>query len=288
MAFLKRRRFISVIGRKSPMPDGVWMKCPGCKRAVYKAEVEANLQVCPGCNYHHRITARKRVEVTADPDSFQETHADIQTLDPLRFTVRLEDDREVTYLSKVEQAKQKSGLQEALLTGYCRIEGEPAVLGVMDPYFVGGSMGCAVGERFCRAVEDAVRDRLPLVVFAASGGARMQEGILSLMQMAKTADAVRALNDAALPYITIMTDPTYGGVYASFASLGDITLAEPGAMCGFAGPRLIEGALKVKLPPGFQSAEYQYEHGFIDQIVKRTELRPLLSKLLRYLAPKAA
>lgn len=281
MAFLKRRRFISVIGRKSPMPDGLWMKCPGCKKTVYKAEVEANLQVCPACSFHHRITARVRIDFTADPESFQETHTDIETVDPLEFTVG-----GTTYLSKVEQAREKSGLVEALVTGYARIEEAPVVLGVMDPYFMGGSMGSAVGEKFCRAAEDAVRERLPLVVFTASGGARMQEGILSLMQMAKTSDAVRWLNDAGLPYITVLTDPTYGGVYASFATLGDVIVAEPGAMCGFAGPRLIEGALKVKLPEGFQSAEYQYEHGFLDQIVKRTELRPLLGRLLRYLGPQ--
>lgn len=278
MDFFKRRRFTSVIGRKSPMPDGVWMKCPKCKEAVYKADVESNLQVCPSCSFHHRIGAQTRVEWTADPGSFEETHLDIQTVDPLNFTVG-----EVTYLSKVEQAKSKSGLQEALVTGKARIEDSPLILGVMDPYFMGGSMGSALGEKFCRAVEDAVRERMPMVVFAASGGARMQEGILSLMQMAKTADAVALLNEAGLPYITVLTDPTYGGVYASFATLGDVILAEPGAMCGFAGPRLIEGALKVKLPEGFQSAEYQYEHGFVDQIVKRTEMRATLGKLLRYL-----
>lgn len=285
MAFLKRNRFISVIGRKSPVPDGIWMKCPGCKQTVYKAEVEANMQVCPACSYHHRITARARLDLILDPDSFQETHTDIQTTDPLNFTVSGEGDKEVTYLSKVEQAKQKSGLQEALITGFGAIEGARTAVGAMDPYFMGGSMGSALGEKFCRCVDDAVDQRLPLVVFAASGGARMQEGILSLMQMAKTADAVRRLNDAALPYISVLTDPTYGGVYASFATLGDIIIAEPKAMCGFAGPRLIEGALKVKLPPGFQSAEYQFQHGFLDQIVKRTELRPTLGKLLRYLSP---
>lgn len=281
MDFFKRRRFTSVIGRKSPMPDGVWMKCPKCKEAVYKADVESNLQVCPSCSFHHRIAARTRVDWTADPGTFEETHLDIQTVDPLNFTVG-----EVTYLSKVAQAKSKSGLQEALITGRARIEDSPLVLGVMDPYFMGGSMGSALGEKFCCAVEDALRERLPMVVFAASGGARMQEGILSLMQMAKTADAVALLNEAGLPYITVLTDPTYGGVYASFATLGDVVLAEPGAFCGFAGPRLIEGALKVKLPEGFQSAEYQYEHGFVDQIVKRTEMRATLGKLLRYLTPQ--
>jgi acetyl-CoA carboxylase carboxyl transferase subunit beta len=263
------------------MPDGLWLKCPGCKKTVYKAEVEANMQVCPACSYHHRITARARIEAMVDPETFEETHTDIQTVDPLTFTVG-----ETTYLSKVHQAKEKSGLQEALITGIGQIEGARTVIAAMDPYFMGGSMGSAVGEKFCRATEDALRERLPMVAFTASGGARMQEGILSLMQMAKTADAVGRLNEAGLPYITVLTDPTYGGVYASFATLGDFIVAEPGAMCGFAGPRLIEGALKVKLPEGFQSAEYQLNNGFLDQIVKRTELKPLLGKLLRYISPQ--
>jgi acetyl-CoA carboxylase carboxyl transferase subunit beta len=255
------------------------MKCPGCKHAVFRGEVETNQMVCPGCGYHHRIGARKRIELMADPDSFIETHVQLQAGDPLEFKVG-----EITYLQKVQQAKDASGINEALVTGTARIEQAHAVLGVMDPFFMGGSMGSAVGEKFCRAAQDAIREQTPLIVFAASGGARMQEGILSLMQMAKTADAVRQVNEAGVPYISVLTDPTTGGVYASFASLGDIVLAEPGALIGFAGPRLIQGALRVKLPAGFQSAEYQFNIGFIDKIVKRSELRPLLGKLLRYLA----
>ncbi len=279
MPFLNRRRFVSVIGRKSAVPEGVWVKCPGCAQAVYRNEVDENQQVCPNCGHHYRINARKRIEYTLDPGSFEETHAAVETVDPLEFTVG-----GVTYEQKVAKAKATHGLKEALVTGFGAVEETRAAFGFMDPYFMGGSMGSALGEKFCRLAQDAIRERLPLVVFAASGGARMQEGILSLMQMAKTADAVRQLNEAGSPYISVLTDPTTGGVYASFASLGDVVLAEPKALIGFAGPRLIEGALKVKLPEGFQTAEYQASHGFVDRIVARSEMRETLGKFLRYLS----
>ena len=282
MAFLKRRRFISVIGRKSAVPDGLWMKCPGCNQPVLRSEVEQNQWVCPLCSFHHRISARQRIEYLTDPDSFEETNAAIESADPLGFEI---EEVSYSYLSKLEGYKKKTGLNEALVTGRASIQEQPTVLGVMDFGFCGASMGSVVGEKFCLAAEDALRDRLPLTVIAASGGARMQEGILSLMQMAKTAGAVHALNDAGIPYICVLTNPTTGGVTASFATLGDVTLAEPGAEIGFAGKRLIEGALKVKLPEGFQSAEYQYENGFVDQIVQRTELRSVLGRLLLYLRP---
>lgn len=281
MPFLNRRRFIPVRGRRSIMPDGVWMKCVGCNQAIYRAEVEANLQVCPACGYHYRLTARKRIELTVDPDTFQETHQQVQTVDALGFAVG-----DVKYLDKIDAAKEKTGLNEAIVTGFAAIEQTRCVLGVMDFSFRGGSMGSALGEKFCRAAADAIRERLPLLVFSSSGGARMEEGILSLMQMAKTAEAVYQMNEAGIPFISVLTDPTTGGVYASFASLGDIIIAEPGAHIGFAGPRLIEGALKVKLPEGFQSAEFQFENGFLDRIVPRSEMRPFLGKLLRYLTPQ--
>lgn len=280
MPFFKRRRFVSVIGRKSAVPDGVWMKCSSCNQAVYRAEVEENQQVCPACGYHYRINAAKRIEWLVDPGSFRETHTELQTVDPLEFTVG-----DVTYQEKIEKTKQATGLQEALITGAARIENHPLMLVVMDSTFMMGSMGSVFGEKFCRAVDDAVGERVPCVAFAASGGARMQEGMLSLMQMAKTANAVRELNEARIPYISVLTDPTSGGVYASLASLGDIILAEPGAYVGFAGTRLIEGALNVTLPEGFQRAEYQFANGFIDQIVKRGDMRATLGRLLEYLTP---
>ncbi len=283
MAIFKRKRFISYIGRKSAVPDGLWMKCAGCNQAIYKNDIEQNQEVCPSCGHHYRVNASKRIEITADPETFQETHAGIRTKDPLQFTVG-----DVAYLQKVEKAQQATGLTEAIVTGFAQVQGVRSVLAVMDSTFIMGSMGSALGEKFCRAAEDAVQERVPFVLFAASGGARMQEGILSLMQMAKTANAVRMLNEEGIPYVSILTDPTTGGVYASMASLGDIVLAEPGAYIGFAGARLIEGALKVKLPEGFQRAEYQFGNGFVDRIVPRTEMREVLGKFLAYLAPRAA
>jgi len=280
MPFFKRRKFVSVVGRKSVVPDGLWMKCSNCNQAVYRAEVEKNQQVCPACGHHYRINSAKRIEWTVDPGSFEETHTQLQTSDPLGFSVG-----DVTYQEKIEKTQEATQLPEALVTGLATLDGQRTVLAVMDSTFMMGSMGSVFGEKFCRAVKDAVRERIPLVVFAASGGARMQEGILSLMQMAKTADGVRELNDAGIPYIVVLTDPTSGGVYASLASLGDIILAEPGAYIGFAGTRLIEGALNIEVPEGFQRAEYQFQNGFVDRIVKRSDMAPTLAKLLRYLSP---
>lgn len=283
MSLFSRKRVFSRGGAKTEMPEGLWTKCESCLQMVYRAEFEENLKVCPSCGRHYRIGARQRVAITADENSFLETHADLLTADPLSFHVG-----EESYLQRAARAREKSGLNEALLTGTGRLGGREIALGVMDSDFMMGSMGGVVGEKFCRLVEDAIGCRLPLIVFAASGGARMQEGILALMQMAKTANAVREIQEARLPYISVLTDPTTGGVWASFASLGDIVLAEPGAYVGFAGKRLIEGALKIKLPEGFQTAEYQLKNGFVDAVVKRHELRQYLLRLVAYLAPEAA
>lgn len=282
MSFFQRKKFGVDGQKKSAVPDGLWIKCAGCKQTVYRSDVEENMQVCQACGHHYRLRAMARITLTTDPGSFQERHSGIGTLDPLEFSVG-----EESYLQRIERARKESGMNDALMTGLARIEGVRVVLGAMDSGFIMASMGSALGEKFCRLVQDAVDERLPLVIFAASGGARMQEGILALMQMAKTADAVRQINEAGLPYIVVLTDPTSGGVFASFASLGDIILAEPGAYIGFAGARLIEGALRVKLPDGFQRAEYQFENGFIDEIVPRPELRSYLGRLLRALAPYA-
>jgi acetyl-CoA carboxylase carboxyl transferase subunit beta len=281
MAFFKRKKFAAEGRRRAAIPDGLWMKCEGCRQTVYRTDVEENHYVCPNCGFHYRISARRRIEMLVDAGSFDETHAGIEAVDALHFAVG-----EETYADRIQRAKRESGLNEAMLTGFASIEGTRAALGAMESSFIMASMGSALGEKFCRLVNDAIREETPLVVFCASGGARMQEGILALMQMAKTADAVRQINESGLPYITILTDPTSGGVFASFASLGDIVLAEPGAYIGFAGARLIEGALRVKLPEGFQRAEYQFDNGFIDQIVSRAEVRPLLGRLLRYLTPQ--
>ena len=281
MTFFKRSKFAGFGGDKNKVPDGVWMKCPECKQAVYRNEVAENLQVCPACEYHFRIGARERLEKLLDLDSFEETHTNIEPADPLHFTVGKE-----TYGERLKRAQEDTGLDEALVTGYGAIEEHRAVFGAMDAGFIMASMGSALGERFCRAAQDAIEARQCFVCFTASGGARMQEGTIALMQMAKTADAVRQMNEAGIPFISVLTDATTGGVYASFASLGDIMLAEPQANIGFAGKRLIESALKVKLPEGFQSAEYQFNNGFVDQIVKRSDMRPFLSKLIAYMGPQ--
>lgn len=280
MAFFRRRTASFTRTGDKSIPDGLWMKCAGCGQTLYKSEVEQRGQVCPQCGHHYRVGARHRIEIHFDKDSFQETHIGLTAADPLTFSVGSE-----SYAQRVERAREQAGLNEALLTGFARLDGLRVAVGVMDSRFIMASMGAALGEKFCRLADDAIRERLPLIVFAASGGARMQEGILALMQMAKTAGAIRRLNDSAIPYIVVLTDPTSGGVYASFASLGDIIIAEPKAYVGFAGARLIEGALKVKLPEGFQSSEYQFENGHVDQIVKREELGATLSKLVRFLHP---
>lgn len=280
MAFFRRRTpGLSRTGEKS-IPDGLWMKCVSCGQTLYKSEVEEKLQVCPSCGHHYRVSARRRIEMHFDAASFEETHTTLSAADPLSFSVGDE-----SYAQRVQRARTQSDLNEALLTGFARINGFRVAVGAMDSTFIMASMGAALGEKFCRLAHDAIRERVPMIVFAASGGARMQEGILALMQMAKTSGAVRSLNEAAIPFVVVLTDPTSGGVYASFASLGDIIIAEPKAYIGFAGARLIEGALKVKLPDGFQTAEYQYENGHIDRIVPRGELREVLGKLVRYLHP---
>ncbi len=270
------------MGRKS-LPDGLWMKCAGCKQALFRTELEKNLQVCPACGYHYRIGARQRIEWLVDAETFEETHKTIVAGDPLAFVAHGE-----SYAQRLRRAEKQSGLNQALVTGTARIENMPTVLAVVDWRFIMGSMSSALGEKFCRATHDAIRNRLPFVCFAASGGARMHEGTLALMQMVKTANGVRAMKEAGIPFISVLTDPTSGGMFASFASLGDIVLAEPGAYIGFAGQRLIEGALGVKVPKGFQRAEYQFENGFLDAIVKRGEMRPYLGRLIRYLTPRQA
>lgn len=281
MTFFKRSKFAGFGGEKTKVPDGVWTKCTSCNQAVYQTEVEENMQVCPACGFHFRIAARERLDRLLDPDSFEETHTSIRSADPLEFSVGKE-----TYTQRLVRAQKDTGLDEALITGFGTIEGHRAVFGAMEPRFIMASMGSALGERFYRAVMDAIEERICFVCFAASGGARMQEGTVALMQMAKTAEAIRQMNEAGVPYISVLTDATTGGVYASFASLGDVILAEPEANIGFAGKRLIESALKVKLPEGFQSSEYQYDNGFIDRIVKRGDMRPMLAQLMSYLNPQ--
>ena len=251
---------------------GKWVKCDNCKEILYKEDLHKNLSVCPNCGKHFRLSARRRIKQIADEGTFKEIGADILTKDPLNFE---------GYLKKVEVLKEKTKIDEAVKCGICQIEGQEVVLGVMDGNFLMGSMGETVGERITIAIETAIKKKVPLIMFCVSGGARMQEGIISLMQMAKTSSAIANLNEAGLLYISVLTDPTTGGVTASFASLGDIILAEPKALIGFAGPRVIEQTIKQKLPKGFQSSEFLLEHGFIDKIVERKDMKETLSKLIK-------
>ncbi|HXE72786.1 MAG TPA: acetyl-CoA carboxylase, carboxyltransferase subunit beta [Candidatus Nitrosotenuis sp.] len=260
---------------RSSVPADLWVKCSGCGTAVYRKTFEEGLKVCQKCGFHHKLTARERLDLLADPDSFQEWDAGLRSTDPLGFGPE--------YLSKLEQDRSSTGLADAVLTGRATLSGLPLALGIMDFHFRGGSMGSVVGERITRLLERARQERLPAVVCTASGGARMQEGMLSLMQMARTSAAVNRLKQARLPYIVVMTDPTTAGVAASFAALGDVILAEPGAIVGFAGRRVIEKTIRQKLPPRFQTAEFNQEHGFIDRVVPRRELRATLAQLLSLL-----
>ncbi len=246
--------------------------CKKCGEKLGEAELKENLYVCPHCGYHFRISAFVRVKMLADGGIFKEYFSSLETSNPLDFP---------GYAEKIEKYMFKTGLKEAVVTGTCRINGFETVLVVMDPNFMMGSMGSVVGEKITRSIMLAVDLNLPVVIFTASGGARMQEGIFSLFQMAKTSAALLSLEEKSLPYIVVLTDPTTGGVTASFAMLGDIIISEPGALIGFAGPRVIEGTIKQKLPEGFQSAEFQLEKGFVDMVVKRKDLKDTLSFLLK-------
>ena len=265
--------------KRIKIPEGMWIKCGACLEIIYKPEVERNLNVCPKCNYHFRIPALERIRTVVDEGTFQEFGDDLESVDMLVFT----DTKK--YTDRLKEAKKKTGRKEAVITGIARINGIGVVLGVLDFEFLGGSMGCVVGEKIAMACEQALELRCPLIIFSASGGARMQEGTLSLMQMAKTSAALARLSEAKLPFISVMTDPTTGGVAASFSMLGDIIISEPGALIGFAGPRVIEQTIKQKLPEGFQRAEFLLEHGMVDMIVERTKLKPSLTQILRFLEP---
>jgi len=271
------RRTAAPVG--ADVPDGVWVKCDGCKRTIYEGELVENERVCSACGHHFDLTAPQRVDLLADEGTFVEFGAELAPCDPLEFVAAK------PYGAQLVAATEKSGLPEAVVTGRATIAGEPVVMAVMDFRFIGASMGSVVGEKILRAFETATAERLPIVIVTASGGARMQEGMLSLMQMAKTSAAARQHADAGLVYISVLTNPTYGGVTASFAVLGDVIFAEPGAMIGFAGPKLVEQTTRQKLPKGFQTSESLLEHGMIDGIVPRSELRSRIASVIGYLKP---
>lgn len=261
----------------APEKDDLWLVCSSCTAHIYKTEWENNLKVCPKCNFHERISSEDRVEMIIDPDTFEELFAKVTTQDKLSFT-----DGKTAYAEKAQQAKDKTGMNESILTGRGKINKIPVVVAVMDFRFLGGSLGSGTGEKILLSANYALRHNLPYIMFCASGGARMQEGTLSLMQMAKTCAAIGQLHSKGLPYISVLTDPTTGGVSASYALIGDLNIAEPGAMIAFAGRRVIEQTIKQELPKDFQTAEYLQKHGFIDHIVPRSELKDFLHNVLSY------
>lgn len=266
----------SVKPRKD-MPEGLWMSCPDCEHMLYKNSVETNMNVCPQCNHHFRISADTRIKYLVDEGTFEEVHADLSSTDPLNFKFR-----ETTYKERLEVEEKKSGSKEAIRIGKAFIKGRGVIFAVMDSNFLMGSMGAVVGEKFCIAAEMAAEEKLPLVAVICSGGARMHESVVAVQQMAKTSATLAKLDEAKGLYIAVLTDPTTGGVTASFAMLGDVTIAEPKALIGFTGRRVIAETIKVELPEGFQTAEFMMEHGFIDMIVERKDLRSEIARLIDY------
>jgi acetyl-CoA carboxylase carboxyl transferase subunit beta len=261
--------------KKVKIPEGLWVKCENCKEIIYRKEVDKNFKVCPKCDYHFRITASERLPYLVDEGSFLEVEDGLSPKDFLGFK---------DYKDRLKSNRKKTGLKDAIIAGEAKINGRPVSVVIMDFNFMGGSMGSVVGEKITRAIERAIESRTPFISVSSSGGARMQEGILSLMQMAKTSAAAARLGQAGLPFISVLTDPTFGGVTASFAMLGDIIIAEPRSLVGFAGPRVIEQTTKQQLPPGFQRAEFLLEHGLIDMIVARRDMHATLGKILGFFA----
>lgn len=264
------------IRRGMEIPEGLWIRCTRCGSMIYRRILEEELYVCPDCDFHYRVDARTRIEQLNDPGTFEEFLADLESTDPLEFADR------IPYEQRLAQVKKSSGEKEAIVVGKGFIKGRAVIMGVMNPNFIMGSMGSVVGEKVSAAAERAADEGLPLVMVTCSGGARMMGGMVSLVQMAKTSAAIAKLDDAGGLYIVIMTDPTTAGVAASFAFLGDVTIAEPGALIGFAGPRVIANTIKTTLPEGFQSAEFMLEHGFVDRIVHRKDLRSEVARIIDY------
>jgi acetyl-CoA carboxylase carboxyl transferase subunit beta len=274
--FKKQKPTGSDVPPRSKGAEGMWLKCNHCREIVYRKEVDRNNKVCPKCDYHFPISVMERIALLVDLGTFKEWDAQLEAQDPLTF----HDTK--SYKDRVKAQQEKTGRKDALMIGEGLVEGRPVVFCVFDFSFMGGSMGSVVGEKFCRAIDRALEKKLPVVLVTASGGARMQEGILSLMQMAKTSTAVAKLGEAKLPFISILADPTFGGVTASIAMLGDVIIAEPKALIGFAGPRVIEQTIKQQLPDQFQRAEFLLEHGMIDMIVERKQLKETLSTLVAH------
>ena len=280
MGIFSKPEFIS--GKKRELPAGLWTKCPSCGEIIHNLEIERNARICPKCEHHFSLTALDRIELLLDDGSFEEHDAKLASVDTLKFT------GQASYTDRLKKYQKATGQLDAVITGLGSIEGKRVSIAVMDFGFLAATMGSVVGEKITRAIERATAQRLPVIIVSASGGARMYEGMLSLMQMAKTCGALARHSDARLPYISALTDPTTAGVMASYASVGDIIMAEPRCMIGFAGPRVIRETTHQELPPGFQTAEFCVEHGLVDMIVHRKKMKETLAGLLSYLAPAAA
>ena len=274
----KRPKAVVSERQRSIVPEGLWVKCDGCREIIYSKELERNLQICPKCGHHFRIDVDRRIELLLDDGSATELFSGVRPADPLKF----KDSK--AYKARLKEYQKRTGAPDAVVVVEGTLEDMSVVLAVMDYRFMGGSMGSVVGEKITRAAERALESGRPLIVVSASGGARMQEGVLSLMQMAKISAALARLSEARIPYVSILTDPTTGGVTASFAMLGDLNIAEPGALIGFAGPRVIQQTIRESLPEGFQRSEFLLEHGFLDLVVGRAELKATVARCLRHLA----
>ena len=278
MAWFKRETGeLDTSGEKRVKTEGLWVKCENCRQIIWKKDLEENMNVCPKCEQHFRIDARTRLAQLLDENQYEILDANLSSTDPLKF-VDLKP-----YSSRLRNAQKETGLKDAVINAQGKLMGRPIIASVMEYSFIGGSMGAVVGEAIARAVERAADSRTPLIIVSASGGARMMEGVISLMQLAKISSALAKLDKAKVPYISLLTDPTTGGVTASFAMLGDLNIAEPGALIGFAGPRVIEQTIRQKLPPGFQRSEFLLQHGMLDAVVPRKQLKPYIARALDFM-----
>ncbi|HUD67262.1 MAG TPA: acetyl-CoA carboxylase, carboxyltransferase subunit beta [Candidatus Sulfotelmatobacter sp.] len=278
MAWFKRESGeLDTSGEKKVRTEGLWVKCENCRQIIWKKDLEENMNVCPKCDKHFRIDARTRLAQLLDDNQYETFDGNLASTDPLKF-VDLKP-----YSSRLRQAKLDTGLEDAIINAHGKLLGRPVIASVMEYAFIGGSMGAVVGEAIVRAIERAAETRTPLIIVSASGGARMMEGVISLMQLAKISAALARLDEAKVPYISLLTDPTTGGVTASFAMLGDMNIAEPGALIGFAGPRVIEQTIRQKLPPGFQRSEFLLQHGMLDAVVPRKQLKPYIGRALDFM-----
>jgi len=282
MAWFKRQSGeLDTSGEKKVRTEGLWVKCDGCRQIIWKKDLEDNLNVCPKCEKHFRIDARTRLTQLLDDGQYELFDSNLVSIDPLKF-VDLKP-----YASRIKQAQKDTGLKDAVINARGKLSGRPVIVTAMEYAFIGGSMGAVVGEVITRAIEKATETRTPIVIISASGGARMMEGVISLMQLAKISAALARLDEAKVPYVSVLTDPTTGGVTASFAMLGDLNIAEPGALIGFAGPRVIEQTIRQKLPPGFQRSEFLLEHGMLDAVVHRRDMKAYLARAFDFMAQAA-